>query len=175
MTFSNHWSSQRQVSDVYNGEATPRSGDRSDIHPANKSTSDAAGSYLRPGATSSGLLRRRSTAILQKFTGHDSDYEERHSSQRPSLRTVQTDASTQQSHDRPKLGRATSSKGRVPSLRSSTIRGVASPAAATESDKLKARASVVSTMSYKERVSLLRRQSREIFEHVEREFGRYTR
>lgn len=132
-------------------------------------TDDASAQYLRPGATSGGLLRRRSTAVIQRLAGNDPGPESRYGSQRPNLQTVQSDASTQHygvSSGRPALGRSTSSKGRVPSLRSSEIRGTLPATSAT--DKLKPRASVTSGMSYKERVVLLRRQSREILEHIER-------
>ena len=170
---SYNYGRKRRVSDTYDEEDTPRLGS----HDNPPSGSNPHGAFLRPGTAGHGLLRRRSTATIQKAYDNYGSPEKRTVSARPNLRTVQSDASMQQPHEasssRPTLGRATSSKGGVPSLRSSLIRGTALPAAPQDSDKadLKPRVSVASAMSYKERVSLLRRQSREIFEHVEREYS----
>ena len=115
-----------------------------------------------------GFLRRRSTAV--SFASQDGDEAQRGQTEGPSDSSFDTQTSTPGASSsklkRPSLGRKTSSKGRAPSLRSSDIRGVTSPADAHSNPKT--RASFASGISYKERISLLRRQSREIYEHVER-------
>lgn len=136
----------------YDPEATPRVND--------------ASAYLRPGANNNALLRRRSTAYSTEdpFEGQETW----NSPDRPRLSTAKSDRSIsfEPSTLRPRLSRATSSGGRVPSLRSSEIRGVKDPAAPSSS---KQQDPNTPKIGYKERVQLLRKQSREIFEHVERE------
>lgn len=110
--------------------------------------------FLRPGAGSDALLRRRSTAN----SANDC------STERPRLSTAKSERSINFA-PRPKLARATSSGGRVPSLRSSEIRGVGAPQATPGSSKQPDPSTP--KISYKQRVQLLRRQSREIYEHVE--------
>jgi uncharacterized membrane protein YjjP (DUF1212 family) len=127
---------------------------------------DSTGTSLRrPGTDGNALLRRRSTAVLDS---HEKLRPE-NASNRPATGSdvlcgrAELDQADPSSR-RPTLGRATSSKGRVPSLRSSQIRGVQSPAGGNDTGRLSAAPKV----SYKERLQLLRKQSREIYEHVER-------
>lgn len=123
------------------------------------------GEMLRPGFNS--LMRRRSTAALSVEDEPPPEDDPLDDRARQSLRASRSDIGMSGREQ----GRGSQPKRPAPlrrttsgSFRSSEIRGVPSPSQEGADRK----ASIASTCtSYKERVRLLRTQSREIFEHIE--------